>query len=197
MCTRRHCFRIAERSSQTAGKYATSPSIIGANMAFRKTVLEATSGFDPLLGPGTICKAVEDLDIIYRSLKNKFKIVYSPEVMVFHNHGRRTELDENQTSFAYGLRTRGILCQVYSAVGLSHCQDCFQGTIWPHQDIDEKSNYPNKISIPSTDAPGTFPRGILLLSGSIFLETVSADAHGREDSRSLAMSTGCWRHCGR
>ena len=79
------------------------PAIIGANMAFRKTVLEAISGFDPLLGPGTKCKAVEDLDIIYRSLKKGFKIVYSPELIVFHNHGRRTERDENQTSYAYGL----------------------------------------------------------------------------------------------
>ena len=78
-----------------------TPSIIGANMAFRKTVLEATHGFDPLLGPGAICKAVEDLDLIYRSLKKKFKVVYSPDVMVFHNHGRRTELDENKTSFTY------------------------------------------------------------------------------------------------
>ncbi len=78
-----------------------TPSIIGANMTFRKTVLQITRGFDPLLGPGSICKAVEDLDLIYRSLKKKLKIVYSPEVMVFHNHGRRTELDENKTSFAY------------------------------------------------------------------------------------------------
>jgi glycosyltransferase involved in cell wall biosynthesis len=78
-----------------------TPAIIGANMAFRKTVLQATRGFDPLLGPGAICKAVEDLDLIYRSLKKKFKIVYSPEVMVFHNHGRKTDLDENKTSFAY------------------------------------------------------------------------------------------------
>ena len=78
-----------------------TPTIIGANMAFRKTVLQATRGFDPLLGPGAICKAVEDLDLIYRSLKKKLKIVYSPEVMVFHNHGRRTELDENKTSFTY------------------------------------------------------------------------------------------------
>jgi glycosyltransferase involved in cell wall biosynthesis len=78
-----------------------TPAIIGANMTFRKTVLEVTRGFDPLLGPGSICEAFEDLDIIYRSLRRKFKIVYSPEVIVFHNHGRRTKLDENKTSFTY------------------------------------------------------------------------------------------------
>lgn len=87
----------------SAGQVCETPTIIGANMAFRKTALKVIGGFDSLLGPGSICKADEDLDVIYRSLKNKFKIVYSPEVIVFHNHGRRTELDENKTSFAYAL----------------------------------------------------------------------------------------------
>src|SRR5208337_4132786 len=74
-----------------AREVCETPTIIGANMAFRKTTLKATRGFDPLLGPGSICKADEDLDLLYRSLKRKCKIVYSPEVVVFHNHGRRTE----------------------------------------------------------------------------------------------------------
>jgi len=86
-----------------AREVCEAPAIIGANMAFRRTVLQATRGFDPLLGPGSVCKAVEDLDLIYRSLKKKFKIVYSPDVMVLHNHGRKTELDENKTSSAYAL----------------------------------------------------------------------------------------------
>ena len=86
-----------------AKEVCAPPAIIGANMAFRKTILEATRGFDPLLGPGSLCMALEDLDIIYRSLKMKGKIVYSPEAIVFHNHGRKTELDENKTSFAYAL----------------------------------------------------------------------------------------------
>lgn len=79
------------------------PAIIGANMAFRKSVLRAIQGFDPLLGPGTSCKAAEDIDLIYRSLKKNFKIAYSPKVMVLHNHGRRSESDENQTSRDYAL----------------------------------------------------------------------------------------------
>lgn len=87
-------------------------SIIGANMAFRKSVLQIAGGFDPVLGPGSICKADEDLDLIYRSLRRKFKIVYSPEVVVFHNHGRKTELDENKTSFAYAFG-RGALYVKY------------------------------------------------------------------------------------
>lgn len=82
-------------------------------MAFRKTVLKVTHGFDPLLGPGSICKAAEDVDLIYRSLKKGFKIVYSPDVIVFHNHGRRTESDDKKTSFAYSLG-RGALYFKYA-----------------------------------------------------------------------------------
>jgi len=88
---------------RNARQVCETPAIIGANMAFRKTILNATRGFDPLLGPGTTCKAAEDLDLVYRSLKKKFLIVYSPEVVVFHNHGRKTESDENKTSFTYAL----------------------------------------------------------------------------------------------
>jgi hypothetical protein len=81
----------------------TTPIIIGANMAFRKSVLRVIQGFDPLLGPGTACRAAEDIDIVYRSLKMNFKIAYSPKVLVLHNHGRRSEADENQTSSDYAL----------------------------------------------------------------------------------------------
>jgi len=86
-----------------ARQVCETPAIIGANMAFRKTVLNVVGGFDPLLGPGSVCKAVEDLDLIYRSLRRKFKIVYSPEVIVYHNHSRRTDSDEDKTSVAYAL----------------------------------------------------------------------------------------------
>jgi glycosyltransferase involved in cell wall biosynthesis len=92
-----NCRRLVTKAREVC----ETPAIIGANMAFRKTALKVTRGFDPLLGPGSMCKAFEDLDLVYRSLKKNFKIVYSPEVIVFHNHGRKTELDEDKTSFAY------------------------------------------------------------------------------------------------
>ena len=84
------------------------PTIIGGNMAFRRPVLMATHGYDPMLGPGAVGMACEDLDIIYRSLKSGFKIAYSPEVIIFHNHGRRTKSAEDSTSYAYAFG-RGAL----------------------------------------------------------------------------------------
>jgi len=66
--------------------------LIGANMSIRRKVLDAVGEFDPFLGPGSRIGAVmEDLDLLYRVYRKKFKIVYSPDVLVYHNHGRATE----------------------------------------------------------------------------------------------------------
>jgi GT2 family glycosyltransferase len=64
--------------------------IIGCNMAFKRDVFAAVGEFDTDLGPGTGA-VFEDLDLIYRAYRQGFKIVYSPEMLVYHNHGRRTE----------------------------------------------------------------------------------------------------------
>ena len=97
-----------DRTLVRSARQVFVPTVIGGNMAFRKMVLTATHGYDPLLGPGSICKAAEDIDLVYRSFKKGFKIAYSPEVIIFHNHGRRTKLEEDKTSFAYAFG-RGAL----------------------------------------------------------------------------------------
>lgn len=85
-----------------------APTVIGGNLASKRSVLMAVHGYDPLLGPGAVCKAAEDIDLVYRILRKGFKIAYSPEVILFHNHGRRTKLEEDKTSFAYAFG-RGAL----------------------------------------------------------------------------------------
>jgi len=62
--------------------------MIGCNMAFSRNVFEVIGGFDPLLGKGTSLGSAEDLDILYRALKGQLPIVYVPEAVVFHAHGR-------------------------------------------------------------------------------------------------------------
>jgi GT2 family glycosyltransferase len=69
-----------------------SPPIIGCNVAFARRVIESVGYFDPDLGPGSDHQLVaEDVDFIYRVSKQGFKIVYSPEVLVYHNHGRSVD----------------------------------------------------------------------------------------------------------
>lgn len=64
--------------------------MIGCNMAFSKRVFDTVGSFDPLLGKGTSLGSAEDLDLLYRALKKGLKIVYSPDVVVIHAHGRST-----------------------------------------------------------------------------------------------------------
>jgi glycosyltransferase involved in cell wall biosynthesis len=71
----------------------------GCNMAFRRAALEKVGAFDGDFGPGTRL-VVEDIDFIYRALKCGCRIVYSPDLLVFHNHGRRS--DEQMAAVNHG-----------------------------------------------------------------------------------------------
>ena len=62
--------------------------MIGCNMALRREVFNAAGLFDPAFGKGTSIGSAEDIDLLYRALKQGRKIVYSPEVVVYHAHGR-------------------------------------------------------------------------------------------------------------
>ncbi len=64
----------------------------GANMAFRREVLERIGGFDDALGPGTpFCN--DDVDSVARASAAGFAGSYVPEPVVHHHHGRRGPAD--------------------------------------------------------------------------------------------------------
>jgi glycosyltransferase involved in cell wall biosynthesis len=76
--------------------------ILGCNMAIRRSVVDAVGDFDLLLGPGTKMGAVaEDSDFLYRVFKKGFKLVYSPDVLVYHNHGRKTDAQVQALNHKY------------------------------------------------------------------------------------------------
>jgi len=77
--------------------------IVGCNMAFKREVFDKIGGFDPSFGSGTRMVA-DDVDSIYRAFKAKFKLVFTPEPLVYHNHGRQTEtqLRPLKTSYLNG-----------------------------------------------------------------------------------------------
>lgn len=85
--------RISIQESTTphifeAGSFIGSGAVCGANMAFRRAVLEAIGGFDPLFGPGSLFNA-EDIEAAGRASAFGWKGRYCPEVVVSHHHGRR------------------------------------------------------------------------------------------------------------
>ncbi len=61
---------------------------IGANMAFRKEVLERVGSFDEVLGPGAPLHACLDGDMTYRVLKAGYSVLNVPDAYVVH-HGFR------------------------------------------------------------------------------------------------------------
>ncbi len=86
--------------------------LIGANMSIRRKVLDAVGEFDPFLGPGSRIGAVmEDLDLLYRVYRKKFKIVYSPDVLVYHNHGRTTEAQIQALNHRYVVGRGAFYCK--------------------------------------------------------------------------------------
>jgi glycosyltransferase involved in cell wall biosynthesis len=77
--------------------------IVGCNMAFRRTALERAGVFDETLGPGSRCCAAEDFDLLYRVHRCGLRVDYVPDVVVYHNHGRRTEADVRRLYARYGV----------------------------------------------------------------------------------------------
>jgi glycosyltransferase involved in cell wall biosynthesis len=85
--------------------------IFGCNMALSRQALRDTGEFDPWLGPGSRCRSGEDVDLLFRAHKMGVKIVYAPDLVVYHNHGRRTYRDVRASGRAYGVATGALYCK--------------------------------------------------------------------------------------
>jgi GT2 family glycosyltransferase len=70
------------------GRYVRPGALQGANMAFRRSVLEQIGGFDPLFGSGSLFPA-EDCDAAARASLKGWTGKYVPEIVVSHHHGRK------------------------------------------------------------------------------------------------------------
>lgn len=86
-------------------------SIIGCNMAFRRSALAAAGPFDVALGGGTGAGAGEDVDFVYRALRAGLRIEYSPDALVYHNHGRRTAAQVRAIKRAYTVARGALFCK--------------------------------------------------------------------------------------
>jgi glycosyltransferase involved in cell wall biosynthesis len=83
---------------------------VGANMAFRRKLLQELGGFDTALDVGTPSHGGGDLDIFHRSLMAGAVIRYQPAALVRHHHrrdlpGLRRQLTDNGRAFGVYLLT--------------------------------------------------------------------------------------------
>jgi GT2 family glycosyltransferase len=85
--------------------------MIGCNMAFSRQVFEVIGGFDPLLGKGTVSGSAEDLDLLYRAFKMSLNMVYVPEAVVFHAHGRTSMSSLQRVHDEYAKGRGGFYCK--------------------------------------------------------------------------------------
>jgi GT2 family glycosyltransferase len=61
----------------------------GCNMAVRRALFERIGPFDTRFGPGSFFGAGDDTELVYRAFVGGCRIAYEPDVLVFHDHGRR------------------------------------------------------------------------------------------------------------
>ena len=100
-------FRDRIRLTSTAQLFSL---IIGCNMAVRRTIFEQVGDFDVRFGPGTAI-VVDDVDFIFRAFKRGLKIVYAPNVLLYHNHGRRTDEQVRALNRSYVIGRGGFYCK--------------------------------------------------------------------------------------
>jgi len=81
--------------------FVKAGTIHGANMAIRREVVRAVGGFDPLFGPGTRCKAAEDIEYVARAVWAGWRARYDPRPVVAHHHGRKPGADTERYRRTY------------------------------------------------------------------------------------------------
>lgn len=106
------------RTSRERGEISVAfnlDGIIGCNLAVRRSALAAIGPFDVGLGGGTGAGAGEDVDFVYRSLRAGLRVEYSPDALVYHNHGRRTDAQVRALTRAYTVARGAIFCKYVMA----------------------------------------------------------------------------------
>jgi len=70
------------------GRFLRAGCLLGANMAFKRHVIETVGPFDPMFGPGTEFRC-DDIDYLARASVAGFTGAYVPQLVVYHHHRRK------------------------------------------------------------------------------------------------------------
>jgi glycosyltransferase involved in cell wall biosynthesis len=80
----------------------------GANMVFRRSVLEKLGGFDEALDTGAPLPGGGDLDIFCRIVRAGYPLIREPKLLVYHQH-RREYKELRRQMWTWGLGTGAYL----------------------------------------------------------------------------------------
>lgn len=89
----------------------------GNNMAFHRDVFKFIGNFDHLLGPGTMTRGGEDLDLLRRALLAGYAVAYSPDALVGHEHRAKLS-DLRAQMYGYGVGMSSVLAKGAHSGGL-------------------------------------------------------------------------------
>src|SRR3984957_11144375 len=102
------------RSGQAPGRllypFVNGSVGVGNNMAFRRTELVASGGFDPALGAGSPTGSCEETWAFSRAILRGDRIVYEPRALCWHEH-RKDGGSLREQVFGYGLGLGAILAK--------------------------------------------------------------------------------------
>lgn len=85
----------------------------GANMAFRRDLVLSMGLFEPELDMGTVARTGGDTYGLYRVLAEGYRIVYTPDALVWHRHRRdREALRRVLSGYGTGLYTFFTRCLI-------------------------------------------------------------------------------------
>lgn len=92
------------RSGPQSPLFPLPPFGAGANMAFRRKVLDSIGGFDVALGAGTPAAASEDTLAITLTMLSGYEIAYEPSALMWHHHRQDMEsLSRQLHGYSIGL----------------------------------------------------------------------------------------------
>lgn len=90
----------------TAGMFGS-----GANMAFTRSFLRESGGFDPALGAGSGGVGGDDLAAFFEVIARSFTLVYEPAAIVHHRH-RRDYTGLRRQAHGYGVGLTAYLMKI-------------------------------------------------------------------------------------
>ena len=80
-------------------------------MAFSRRVFDEVGEFDPDFGAGTRFASCESSEFTYRCYRKGLKLAYCPDVLVYHNNGRRTDSQVRSLNKGYGIGRGAFYCK--------------------------------------------------------------------------------------
>lgn len=80
--------------------------------SFRRWIFDKVGYFDTNLGGGAPCLGGDETDMFYRVLKTRYKTVYEPEAIIYHDH-RQTFEELLKDEHRCGFLTRAFISKYY------------------------------------------------------------------------------------